>query len=124
MAVSPVRALLDVHFVACWRRSQLDFGPRGQIAAWSVAVLLGLLIAVPALSMFLGGGYFLGTRLARPGVVPAVGAFLTAMTVVGAAIGRSRVLELGERAQLSSLSLPRTSSWRSRGGGRRVPAWF
>ena len=106
MAVSPVRALLDVHFVASWRRSQLDFGPRGQIAALIVAVLLVFLVAIPALAMFLGGGYFLGTRLARAGVVPAVGALLTAVTVVGAAIGRVRVLDW-ESTRIYPISLRR-----------------
>jgi hypothetical protein len=91
--VSPIRALLAVHLSSAWRRSQLDFGPKGQVAAWSAAVLLGILVAVPALAMFLAGGYFIGTRLSQPGVVHAVGALLAVMTIIGGAIGRSRVLD-------------------------------
>ena len=104
MAVSPVRALLATHGISSWNRALLELGQKGRIATWAVAVLLGLVVLVPAALLFFFSGFFIAARLGDPVIVRVLGATLATLALMGGAIGRSRVLDW-ERARTLPLHL-------------------
>jgi len=87
VVVSPFRALLDAHGQATWNRSARELGRQG---AWILALVVGILAALAAVGLLLGGGalgWLLGSRLERPVAVTVLGVLLAFMSFGGGLIG-------------------------------------
>lgn len=96
MAVSPFRALLEMHFQSGWNRSVKELGKQG---TWAL-VLLGTVLLCFAVLPLVGGlgvlGWLLGRGLEQAWAVPTLGGVLAALSlgggIVNGVLGGTRVL--------------------------------
>ncbi len=90
MAVGPTRALLIAHFQTSLARGTREFSRQGVWALVLAVVVMGGLVALPAMIGLFVSGLFLGPKLAGPGGEAAtlvLGALLAVLVGVGGILG-------------------------------------